>query len=155
MALENIERIRANIEGVTFTTDIMVGFPGETEEDFLDTVDFVKKARFLDAHVFAYSKRKNTPAATYKNQVPEEIKRKRSAELISVVKEVRHSVLTDILNSERPLSCIFEEKRGDAWYGHSECFAEVLVKSEEDLHGEKRTVIPEALENDILISKLI
>ena len=155
IALENIERIRENIEGATFTTDIMVGFPGESEEDFLDTVDFVKKARFLDAHVFAYSKRKDTPAATYKNQVPEDVKKRRSADLINIVKEVRTSVLSDILDSKAPLSCIFEEKRDGMWYGHCECFAEILVESNEDLHGEKRTVVPVALENDILISKLL
>ena len=155
MALENIERIRQNIKGATFTTDIMVGFPGESESDFLDTVDFVKKARFLDAHVFAYSKRKDTPAATYKNQVSEDIKRKRSAELIKIVKEVRSSVLNDILLKKEPLSCIFEERRGNYWYGHSECFAEIYVISDEDLHGVKRMVIPEILEDDILISKLL
>ena len=60
---------------VMFTADLMVGFPGESEEDFLDTMRFVSEAGLLDAHVFAYSKREGTPAASYENQVPEQTKR--------------------------------------------------------------------------------
>jgi threonylcarbamoyladenosine tRNA methylthiotransferase MtaB len=75
MAETSLSRLREKMEGVTFTCDIIVGFPDETEEDFLTTYDFVRRTRFLDMHIFAYSKRKDTPAATYKNQVKEEIKK--------------------------------------------------------------------------------
>lgn len=153
MALENIERIRENVNGATFTTDIMVGFPGETDDDFRDTVDFVRRARFLDAHVFAYSKRKNTPAENFPNQVPEHVKRARSDELIRIVAEVRRDVLEDIVERGDALSVIFEEKRGEMWYGHSEGFAEVVIKSSENLHGIIKTVIPIALENGIILAK--
>ena len=154
MALENIERIRKNVQGATFTTDIMVGFPGETDEDFEDTVDFVRRARFLDAHVFTYSKRKNTPAENFPNQVPESIKHARSEQLMRVVSEVRRDVLSEITKRAKALSVIFEEKRGELWYGHSEEFAEVAVKSEEDLHGVMKNVMPMSLQNDIIIGKI-
>lgn len=154
MALENIERIRKNVKGATFTTDIMVGFPGETDEDFRDTVDFVRRAEFLDAHVFAYSKRKNTPAESYPNQVPERTKRARSEELIQVVAQVRKNTLEHIVQSVEELSVIFEERRGGRWYGHSASFAEVMVESGEELHGEIKNVIPLGLENNIIIGKI-
>ena len=154
MALENIERIRKNVKGATFTTDIMVGFPGETDEDFRDTVDFVRRAEFLDAHVFAYSKRKNTPAESYPNQVPESTKRARSEELIQVVAQVRKNTLEHIVQSGEELSVIFEERRGGRWYGHSASFAEVMVESGEELHGEIKNVIPLGLENNIIIGKI-
>ena len=154
MALENIERIRKNVKGATFTTDIMVGFPGETDEDFRDTVDFVRRAEFLDAHVFAYSKRKNTPAESYPNQVPESTKRARSEELIQVVAQVRKNTLEHIVQSGEELSVIFEERRDGRWYGHSASFAEVIVESDEELHGEIKNVIPLRLENNIIIGKI-
>ncbi len=153
-ALETIKSIRNSIEDATFTTDIMVGFPGETEEDFLETAEFVKEARFLDAHVFAYSRRKNTPAEKFDGQIPENIKRERSERLIGIVREIRTGVLLSIVGCGTPLPCIFEEKRGEYWYGHSHNFCEIMVKSEEDLHGEMRNVIPESLdESNIIIGK--
>ncbi len=155
MALENIARIRSSIKNATFTTDIMVGFPGETDEDFNDTVSFVREARFLDAHVFAYSKRKNTPAEKFPNQVPEKIKRKRSEELIRTVKEVRLEVLSEIVSKTEALSVIFEEQRDGMWYGHSSTFAEVMAKSDTNLHGVMKKVIPTELCGDIIIGKII
>lgn len=155
MALKNIEQIRASIKNATFTTDIMVGFPGETDDDFADTVRFVREARFLDAHVFAYSKRKDTPAEKFPNQVPENIKKARSEELIRIVSDTKQSVLKDIVESGQTLSVIFEEKRGDAWYGHSSTFAEVLVKSDLNLHGVIKNVAPISLQGGIITGKII
>ncbi len=155
-ALETIKNIRNNIEDATFTTDIMVGFPGETEDDFLDTVNFVKEAGFLDAHVFAYSKRKNTPAEKFDGQVPENIKKERSEKLIKTVKDIRRDVLNEIIRSEKMLPCIFEEKRGDYWYGHSHNFTEVIVKSPLNLHGEMINIKPKKLnENGIIIGEIL
>ena len=155
MALENIKRIREAIPDATFTTDVMVGFPGESDEDFLDTVSFIKEARFLDAHVFAYSRRKETQAATYPDQIPENIKRERSEALITAAKEVRNEVLLAIVTSKKPLKCIFEERRDDGWYGHASNFAEVIVKSNDNLHGVQKSVIPKSLSNGIIYGKLV
>ena len=155
MALANIRHIRENIPDVTFTTDIMVGFPGESEEDFLDTVAFVKEAEFLNAHVFSYSKRKDTPAASYPNQIPENVKKQRSERLIATVKEVRASVLDRIVKEERELICIVEERRGRFLYGHSQNFAEVIVECDEDLFGESIRVKPLSHDGDLILGKML
>jgi threonylcarbamoyladenosine tRNA methylthiotransferase MtaB len=155
MALDNIARIRSYMPDVMFTADLMVGFPGEEESDFLDTVNFVKEAQLLDAHVFAYSKRHDTPAAAFECQIPEEIKRKRSEELIRVAAEVRDSVLDRIIARGKPLPCIFESKKCKVWFAHSHNFATVAVKGDfPDLAGESRLVTPLYRENGIIFGEI-
>jgi len=83
-----VDKIRSKVKGATFSTDIIVGFPGETEEDFLDTVDVVKKVRYDSAYTFVYSIREGTVAAKMENQIPEDIKSRRIGELIKVVNEI-------------------------------------------------------------------
>ena len=155
MALENIEYIKKNIPGSYFTTDLMVGFPGESEEDFLDTISFTREVGFIDAHVFAYSKRAGTPAASYDGQIPENVKRERSARLISVKNEVRDGVLDGIVKAKEPLSVILETYDGEFYTAHSEGFAEVKAKAEKGLSGEMITVMPVSHENGIILAKLI
>ena len=155
MALDNIEYIKKNIPNSYFTTDLMVGFPGESEEDFLDTVSFVKEVGFIDAHVFAYSKRAGTPAATYDGQIPENVKRERSARLISVKNEVREAILDGIVKSGETLSVILETYDGEFYTAHSEGFAEVKVMADSGLSGEMITVMPISHENGIIFAKLI
>lgn len=154
MALRNMEIIRRAFPTATFTTDLMVGFPGESEEDFLQTVDFVKKARFLDCHVFAYSKRAGTPAAEYKNQVPEGEKRRRSEILITEKNKVRDEVLAEICQRGEPLSCIFETREGRVWTAHSDTFAEVRVESPDELSGRLISVIPKYAKDGIIFGEL-
>ena len=155
MALENIEYIKKNIPGSYFTTDLMVGFPGESEEDFLDTVSFTREVGFIDAHVFAYSKRAGTPAATYDGQIPENVKRERSARLISVKNEVRDSVLDAIVKAKESLSVILETYDGEFYTAHSEGFAEVKVKADKGLSGEMIAVMPISHKDGIILAKLI
>ena len=81
------DKIRARIPEVAITTDIIIGFPGETEEDFLDTLDVVRKARFMSAFTFIYSKRSGTPAAEMEGQVPEEVSSERMNRLLDCVGE--------------------------------------------------------------------
>ncbi len=85
--LDLVERIRAKVPNVAFTTDIIVGFPGETEEDFLDTVDVVKKVGYDSCYTFIYSKRTGTPAADMPDQVPEDVVKDRFKRLLKVVGE--------------------------------------------------------------------
>ena len=155
MALENIEYIKKNIPGACFTTDLMVGFPGENEEDFLDTVSFVREVGFIDAHVFAYSKRAGTPAATYENQIPENVKRERSARLIAVKNEVRDTVLDGIVGAKDKLSVILETYDGGFYTAHSDGFAEVKVEAECGLSGEMVEAFPFAHKDGIVFAKLI
>ncbi len=81
-----VEKIRSNLPDVSLTTDIIVGFPGETEEDFLETVDVVKKCGYDSAFTFIYSKRTGTPAAKFPDEVPEDVVKDRFERLLAVCK---------------------------------------------------------------------
>ena len=81
---EIVEKLRSKVPGVAITTDIMLGYPGETEEQFKNTMRYVEKTRFDAAFMFAYSPRPNTKAATYENQLPQALKMERLSALISL-----------------------------------------------------------------------
>ena len=151
-AMRVISDIRENIPRATFTTDLMVGFPGETEENFLETVDFVKCAGFLDAHVFAYSKREGTEAAYYADQIPEDLKKARSARLVKAKNESRDRILDDVVASGEPLSVIAETAGADGIYAaHSDTYVEVnFFSNDTSLSGEMIKVIPVSHKNGIV-----
>ncbi|MDE7311546.1 MAG: tRNA (N6-isopentenyl adenosine(37)-C2)-methylthiotransferase MiaB [Eubacterium sp.] len=86
--LRLVEKVRKAMPGIAVTTDVIVGFPGETEEDFLETMDVVKKVRFDSAFTFVYSKRSGTPAAQMENQVPEEVVKDRFDRLLKEVQSI-------------------------------------------------------------------
>ena len=86
--LELVEKMKERIPNVKFSTDIIVGFPGETEEDFEDTLDVVRKVKFEQIFMFIYSRRKGTPADKMENQVPEEVKHKRFDRLKALYEEI-------------------------------------------------------------------
>ncbi len=127
-ALAALERLRAAMPGVQFTTDLMVGFPGETEEMFRQTCDFVRRARFLDMHVFAYSRRPGTPADAYPDQVPENVKSERSRHLISLGHEIRDEILDRIVKETPEIRLLLETKQGDTWTAHSDEFIECRIR---------------------------
>ena len=85
--LDIIEKARREIPDIAFSTDLMIGFPGETEEDVLDTIDVVRKVKYDTAFTFIYSKRKGTPAANMENQIPEQVKHERFNRVLEVVNE--------------------------------------------------------------------
>ena len=155
MALKNIENIRARMPRVMLTADLMVGFPGESEEDFLDTLRFVREAGLLDAHVFAYSKRDGTPAATYEGQIPEQVKRERSARLIAECARVRNEILSAVVASGEPLSCILESEQGGVYTAHSDSYIEVRVKGKSGLSGTLVSVKPLSHENGVIQGEII
>jgi len=82
--LDLVDRVRAAVPGISFSTDIIVGFPGETEEDFQDTLEIVRKVRFDQAYMFLFSKRKGTRAAELEDQVPEDVKKERFLRLVEI-----------------------------------------------------------------------
>ena len=155
MALANIKYIKDNIPGACFTTDLMVGFPGESEEDFLDTVSFVKEVEFIDVHVFAYSKRRGTPAASYDGQIEESEKKKRSARLIAIKNEVRDGVLSQIVDLGKPLSVVLETYDDGRYTAHSDNYLEISVEGPEGLQGEIVEVAPTSHKDGAIIAKLI
>ena len=81
-------KIKEEIPDISLTTDIIVGFPGETEEDFEDTLDVVRKVRYDSAFTFIYSKRTGTPAAAMENQIPEEVSKERFGRLLDLVQKI-------------------------------------------------------------------
>ena len=85
--LDLAKKIREEIPDVTFTTDIIVGFPGESEEDFLETIDLVKKVQYDSAFTFIYSRRNHTPADRMENQISDDVKHDRFNRLVEVVNE--------------------------------------------------------------------
>ena len=138
MALEGMERLRAAMPGVQFTTDIIVGFPGETEEDFALTVDFAKQAKFLMIHVFPYSERRGTVAATLPGRVPEEIRHARVRELSAVQAEIQKEILDSYTNTA--VSVLFETFTDGIAIGHTDTFVEVSCPSPHSLQSQIRTV---------------
>lgn len=135
-ALANMERLRKAMPSVRYTTDIIVGFPGENEEDFNETLEFAKKAQFLMIHVFPFSARKGTPAAKMTDQVPQEIKKHRSAELISLEKGIRNAEFDRILVQGEHHTVLFESFENGKAYGHTPDFLEVCVESKHPLHSQ-------------------
>ena len=108
-----VNKIRTAMPDAALTTDIIVGFPGETEEDFMDTIDVVRKAEFDSAFTFIYSKRIGTPAASMEGQVPEDVTKRRFDTLLNVVNECAKKrcgidvgktlpVLVEDVNSQHP-----------------------------------------------------
>jgi tRNA-2-methylthio-N6-dimethylallyladenosine synthase len=83
-----IQRVRTAIPNAAITTDVIVGFPGETEADFEDTLNLIKQVRFANVFTFIYSKRPGTPAATMENQIPEEVKQQRYERLAALVNQI-------------------------------------------------------------------
>ena len=156
-AIENIMRLKAAFPTCSFTTDLMVGFPGESEEDFELTCSFVREVGLLDAHVFAYSRRSGTPAASYPGQIDEAEKRARSERLIRLKNEVRDSVLDGIIASKKPLSAIAETLCDDGFYtAHSDSYVEIkfAANGRQNLTGECVSIVPVSHKDGIVYGEL-
>ena len=132
--LEKINKIRSYLPNIAFTTDVIVGFPGETDEEFDKAYDFIKKVNYSELHVFPYSPRKNTPAAKMPNQVNDHIKHDRANRLLALSKELnRDFALKQIGKS---LKVLFEKRDGDYLIGHASDYLKVKVKTDRDMIGE-------------------
>ena len=138
MALEGMERLRAAMPGVQFTTDIIVGFPGETEEDFALTVDFARQANFLMIHVFPYSERRGTVAATLPGRVPEEIRHGRVRELSTVQAGIQKEILDSYTDTS--VTVLFETYTSGMMIGHTDTFVEVICPVPHSLQSQLHTV---------------
>jgi threonylcarbamoyladenosine tRNA methylthiotransferase MtaB len=145
-------RVRTAIPSVQFTTDMIVGFPGETEEEFAESADFARNAGFLHIHVFPYSKREGTPAATMKEQIPEAIKHERVGILSRISEESCQNILDNVLADPEARLTVIPETRGKGFVmGHTPDFLEVRVLTDCPLSGEELTVRPLGREGEILI----
>lgn len=140
MAMQSIDLLRVHIPNVKFTTDIIVGFPGETEEDFELTCDFVRRAKLLMVHIFPYSRRDGTPAAKMPDQISPEEKNRRLHILENICAQTTSQILEYEILVNPQKDVLFETCENGFAYGHTEDFLEVYVKTNENLRGEIRHV---------------
>lgn len=129
-----ISDIRARFENCSVTTDIMTGFPGETEEEFNETLNFVKEIGFSKVHIFCYSRREGTPAAQMENQVDEQVKTARSKALSKVAEKCAKDFFAAQVG--RIENVLFEQQKDGFFEGYTENYTPVKVKAENDLKGE-------------------
>ena len=153
-AMRAIELLREAIPSVQFTTDVIVGFPGETDEDFEQTLNFARRARFLQIHVFPYSKRKGTLAASMPNQLPKEIKHERLVALSSLEASTRLEMLGDIIEKEPTQEVLFESFENGRVTGHTANFIEVVANSDIPLHSEIRKVRLTATDGKVCFAEI-
>ena len=132
--LEKINKIRSYLPNIAFTTDVIVGFPGESDEEFEQTYNFIKKVNYSELHVFPYSPRKNTPAAKMKDQVKDQIKHERTNRLLDLSKELNQNFALKQVG--KSLKVLFEKRDGDYLIGHASDYLKVKVKTDDDLIGE-------------------
>ena len=150
-----VKRLRELFPACAITTDIMVGFPGETDVDFAESLDTVKQIAFADAHVFPYSPREGTLAAKRADQVPQSIKDDRAAIMAEAVKISRREYLSSLVGSIQEV--LFErEKSPDFHQGHSANYAVVKVRSfTGTLFREIKSVRITAVDGDSLIGEIV
>ena len=120
------------------TTDLIVGFPGETEEEFQQTLDFIQKCAFSAMHIFPYSKRPGTPAAKLPGQVLNAVKEERAHRAAQIARTMQDTYLDSWVGETVPV--LFEEEREGLWRGHTTRYCEVEVQSVQPLHNQLRQV---------------
>ena len=134
--LEEIKMLRSRLPEAEVTTDIIVGFPGETEEDYLATEELVKKADFASAFTFVYSPRTGTKAAAMENQVPEEVQKDRIMRLVELVNSLTRKKSEKYVGTTAEILCEdYDEKKG-LYLGRDEFGRMGYFKSEENLVGQ-------------------
>ena len=154
---EKCQLIRKHIDNPAFTTDVIVGFPGETEEDYISSREFVKKVKFAELHVFKYSKRDGTVAAKMPNQIDEKIKTLRSEDLIKTGEELTKEFRQAKIG--QGTTVLFEEKilldNKEYWVGHTVDYIKIAVPEKENLEGQIRKVnVKDFLTNEIMLATM-
>ncbi len=147
---EVVTRLRNAYPQVALTTDIIVGFPGETEEEFSRTYQYLKEIQFYKMHIFKYSPRKGTKAAVMKDQIDGKIKEERSKKLIALSDENEKMYNSQYVGKE--VSVLFEEREGKYMKGHTTNYMCVKKKEKEDLTGKIENVKITKVEDLTLIS---
>lgn len=159
---DRCEVIRRKFPYAAITTDVIVGFPGETEEEFKETEKFLEKVNFAEMHIFKYSRRNGTVAASMKNQVDDRIKSARSDELISLQNRLHREFEEKFIGRE--MSVLVEEMisvNGKAYHtGYSKEYVKVIFESDENLENTivtlrgKMLITDEKSEEQILLAEM-
>lgn len=135
---ERLERLKEALPGLAVTSDVIVGFPGETEEEFMETYNFIKEHKFSELHVFPYSKRTGTPAARMEDQVDEDVKNERVHRLITLSDQLAKEYAS--LYENEVLEVIPEEKfkedpESDLYVGYSDNYLKIVFPANEEMVG--------------------
>lgn len=126
--LATVQKLRSAIPGCVFTTDVIVGFPGETEEDFLQSMAFVREIGFLKVHVFSYSRRSGTPAYDMPQQIEEGVKAQRSRKLQAAADEVRREIISAMRGTAETV-LLEKPVNRDTFTGYTRTYVPVTVKA--------------------------
>ncbi|AXU28464.1 TPA: tRNA (N(6)-L-threonylcarbamoyladenosine(37)-C(2))-methylthiotransferase MtaB [Clostridioides difficile] len=130
-----VDRLRSKMPDVAITTDVIVGFPGETNEEFKKTYEFLKEIELSQMHIFKYSPRKGTPAATMENQVDPQMKHFRSEQLLNLSKVNFNKFATKFIGCE--LDVLFEQNiEGNKYEGLTSNYIRVVVESDKNIQGQ-------------------
>ncbi|MBS6349487.1 MAG: tRNA (N(6)-L-threonylcarbamoyladenosine(37)-C(2))-methylthiotransferase MtaB [Oscillospiraceae bacterium] len=135
---ESVKFLHEVYDRPAVTTDLIVGFPGETEEEFQQTLDFIQKCAFSAMHIFPYSKRPGTPAAKLPGQVLNAVKEERAHRAAQIARTMQDAYLDRWVGETVPV--LFEEEREGLWRGHTTRYCEVTVQSPQPLHNQLRQV---------------
>lgn len=125
---ESVNLLRKHFSNPGITTDLIVGFPGETEEDFEETLSFLERCQFSAMHIFPYSRRKNTPAASMDGQLSNKEKAERAKRAEQLAQTMEQAYLSAFV--ERETVVLFEEEHDGYWNGHCGEYVRVLVKGD-------------------------
>jgi threonylcarbamoyladenosine tRNA methylthiotransferase MtaB len=126
-----VSLIRATVPDVAITTDVIVGFPGETDAEFQETLEFCREIQFARVHVFPFSPRPGTAAATMTGQIPESVKKERGKQMLSLSRDSLKSYQTQFLG--RTLEVLWEQTSGGVWSGLTGNYIRVYTRSRDDL----------------------
>ena len=148
-----VNLLRDSYEDVNLTTDIIVGFPGETDEEFSKTYQFLDEIKFYKMHVFKYSPRKGTKAAVMPNQISGDIKEERSRKLIEV--SDKNEIEYNKSYIGKNVEVLFEEEKNGMYKGHTQNYIVVYCKSEENLDNKIVDVVCENAEQEHIIGKIL
>ena len=147
---ESVRLLKAYFDGVAVTTDLIVGFPEETEEEFLETLSFIRRCGFAQMHIFPYSVRPGTKAAAMR-QLTSAVKEERAARAAEVAEEMHEAYLQSCVGKVFPV--LFEQEKEGRFAGHAPNYMEVLALGE-GLHNEVRNVEITAVENGSLVGEI-
>ena len=125
--LESVRLLKRHFDGCAVTTDMIVAFPGETEEEFAESLAFIRKCGFADMHIFPYSRRPGTPADKMPGQLPNAVKEDRSRRAIAVAEEMKAAFLESMAGTVQEV--LFEENEGEFALGHTPNYIKVYLKS--------------------------
>ena len=150
---EVVTGLREAFTDCAITTDIMTGFAGETEEEFKETLDFVNRIAFADAHVFKYSQRRGTPAAKKPNQVPSKIKEQRSKAVINAVSKSRDTFQKK--QAGKTVYVLFETVDDGIYEGKTANYITVHAEYDKDICGKFKSVLLKESKNGIMYGKIV